>query len=85
MMSSALSRVAETVAPSGDLVHYAAAEVAIRRTALGWSQNGLARRAGLDSGFLSNLLHNHISSRPGWRRVIRALERGERRLQRKPA
>jgi len=53
-------------------------EVEARRSAIGWSQNELARRIGRNPGYLSKVLAGDITSSVVLGEVARALTKGER-------
>jgi transcriptional regulator with XRE-family HTH domain len=48
-----------------------------RCSALGWSQNELARRIGKDSGLVSRVLNGQVTSGVVWRLIAQALETAE--------
>ena len=54
-------------------------ELVTRARALGWTQNGLARRAAKDGGFVSRLLAGKLKSPGVYRTLVRTVEKAERR------
>ena len=54
-------------------------ELIARARARGWTQNGLARRAGKDGGFVSRLLTGKIKAPGVYRTLVRTVVKAERR------
>ena len=65
-----------TVAPLADRVHFV-------RTALGLSQNGYARRCGVDVTILSKLVNNRAVAGPSLRKIEQRIARDLRTIARK--
>ena len=57
-------------------------ETLVRCAALGWTQNELARRIRRDSGFVSKVLHGHITSSIVLAQIARVLAREEAKRER---
>ena len=55
-------------------------EVQERISALGWSQNELARRIRKDSGLVSRVLNGQVTSSVVWGRIQRTLDRAEQKV-----
>lgn len=56
-----------------------------RAKALGWSQNEMARRARKDGGFVSRLLTGKVKAPGVYLKLVRVVEREERRRARRVA
>lgn len=59
------------------------ASLVARASALGWSQNELARRIGRNPGTLSRVFAGKFQSAPAWDAVERVILREERRRSRR--
>lgn len=58
-------------------------ELRARARALGWTQNGLARRAGKDSGFVSRVLTGKQNAPGVYAHLVRTVVKAERRRLRR--